>query len=79
MKSCESGGHDWRLTMKNELWRGFLELCVPNQAHPVGIVGSVIVVVVRGCEQLWKLGRPVHRGHAPIAGPSIAEEPPIQP
>lgn len=65
--------------MKDELWRGFLELCVPNQTHPIGIVRGIIVIVIGGCEQFRELRRPVHRGHASIAGPSITEEPSIQP
>lgn len=40
------------LTVEDVLGRGLLELDVPHQGHAVGLVGSVLVVVVGGHQQL---------------------------
>lgn len=40
------------LTVKDVLWRGFLKLDVPHQGHTIWLVGSVLVVVVGGHQQL---------------------------
>jgi len=41
------------------------ELCVPDEANAVRVVGTVFVDVVAGEEEFRVVGGPVERSHAP--------------
>jgi hypothetical protein len=50
MEACELSREDGALTVKDVLGGGLFEFGVPNQDHPVRVVGGVLVVVVGGEE-----------------------------
>lgn len=70
----KSSTHDRRLTVKDVLGRGLLELGVPDQTHAVGVVRRVVAIVVGCQQQLGVRRRPVHACDAAPAGPALVVE-----
>lgn len=60
--------------MEDVLGRPLLVLHVPDESHAVGLVRSILVVVVRGHQQLWILWRDAAAGWKASQGADAGEK-----